>query len=200
MSKLSFTAIALVACAIVLALLFSGQQHAPATASLTLSPNGRPLVPAPASKPALEVGEKTKLFMNNNAYLFGAPFETESFEDTDERIYHVGFGREVERASGAKLMGEVSFMTGEKNISTNVDEAAQARLSTAYLKPLKQGSDFRAGLSTDLAPDMSWSTLELQLSMELEDGLNLMLNHDYGKSLKGSEHEYQTGLKVEKKF
>jgi len=193
---------ALVATFILASFALLNRQQAPSTGALTLSPDDTARVPNPVQQPTIVVGEKTKLFMNNNAYLFGAKADSpDSAALSNSENYRVGVGKEFERASGSKLMGEVSFISDEKTNEKNDEEALlQARLAAAYLTQLNKHSDFRAGISTDLASNLVWSTLELQLSMELEDGLYLMFNHDYGKSMNDSAYDHQTGIVVEKKF
>ncbi|MGB0867158.1 MAG: hypothetical protein ACPGSC_11650 [Granulosicoccaceae bacterium] len=172
----------------------------PPTGALTQVPSSSNRMPTPENKPALEIGEKTKLFMNNNAYLFGTSRGPESAALSQTNSYRVGVGREIERASGARLTGEVSFNMGENTTGASGKELAQTRLTAAYLRQINDQTKLRAGLSTDLSPDETWSTLELQFSIKLEDDLSLKLNHDYGHSLDRDAHEHQTGISLEKRF
>lgn len=174
------------------------QEAPPPTGALTLPPSTK--VPAPVTKPVLEVGEKTKLFMSNEAYLFGSSTDPEQAALNKDPIYRIGFGREIENASGGKLMGEVSFNMSDDLASAEGKDAAQTRLSAAYLRQINKQTNFRAGLSTDLAPKETWSTLELQFSVELDKDLSLKLNHDYGRSLAREAREHQTGIALEKRF
>lgn len=203
MSKTAaYTATAILATAILGLWLMAVQNAPPPTAALTLpaSATHESLVPAPQQKSALEVGEKTKLFMGNNAYLFGTSNSPATAALSQDTTYRIGFGREIESPSGNKLMGEVSFNMSDQLAAVEGKEAAQTRLSAAYLGQISKQTNFRAGLSTDLAPKETWSTLELQFSVELENDLSLRLNLDHGRSLASDAHEHQTGLALEKRF
>lgn len=199
----AYTATAILATAILGLWFFTVQNAPPPTAALTLpasATKGESLVPALRQKPVLEMGEKTKLFMNNNAYLFGTSNSPTSAALSQGTTYRIGFGREIVSPSGNKLMGEVSFNTSDQLASAEGKEAAQTRLAAAYLRQITKQANFRARLSTDLAPRDTWSTLELQFSMELENDLSLKLNHDNGRSLASDAHEHQTGFALEKRF
>lgn len=198
----AYVAITVVASATLGLWFFAGLKAPPSTGALTLptSDTGEPLVPAPRQKPALEMGEKTKLFMNNSAYLFGTSNSPKSAALSQDTTYRIGFGREFENLSGNKLMGEVSFNMSDQLASAEGKEAAQTRLSAAYLRQIDKQTNFRAGLSTDLARRETWSTLELQFTVELEDDLSLKLNHDNGRSLSNDASEHQTGIAIEKRF
>lgn len=203
MSKTAaYTATAILASAILGLWLFTVQNTPPPTGALTLpaSATNESLVPAPRQKPALEMGQKTKLFMNNNAYLFGTSNSPTSAALSQDTTYRIGFGREIESPSGNKLMGEVSFNMSDQLASAEGKEAAQTRLAAAYLRQISKQTNFRAGLSTDLTPKETWSTLELQFSMQLEKDLSLRLNLDHGRSLASDAHEHQTGIALEKRF
>lgn len=186
-------------------LLYSRQAAAPpSTGALTRAPSpssGLHGIPQPKLKSALEIGsEKTKLFIHNS-YLFSTQSNQKNIDPSEKSSYRVGFGRETEQYSGSKLMGEVSFNVGDQQEeSSSTKEIAQTHLSVAYLRPLNNNAEFRAGLSADLAPRSIWSTLELQLSMQLQGDLSLQLNHDYGTSLESSVSGYQTEFTLEKKF
>lgn len=204
MSKTAaYTATATLATTILGLWVFITVQNAPpASGALTLpaSATNGSLVPTPQQRPALEVGEKTKLFMGDSAYLFGTSNTPTSAALSQDTIYRIGFGREIERPSGNKLMGEVSFNMSDHLANAAGKEAAQTRLSAAYLGQINKQTYFRAGLSTDLAPKETWSTLELQFSVELENDLSLRLNLDHGRSLASDTHEHQTGIALEKRF
>ena len=195
-----YAATAILATVVVGLWFYSVQESPPPTGALTLPTSAKPLVPAPSPKSALEMGEKTKLFMNNSAYLFGSSSGPESAALSQHTIYRIGFGREVENTSGNKLMGEVSFNMSDQLDNIEGKDAAQTRLSAVYLRQINKQSNFRAGLITDLAPKDTWSTLELQFSVELENDLSLRLNHDYGRSLASEVREHQTGIALEKQF
>ncbi len=190
----AFAALSIVAAGV---LLEQQRDSAPTTGALTLPPSGEKnrLIPLPKQKPMMEVGEKTKLFMENDAYLFGA----QTNPGTAALSYRVGVGKEIENTSGNRWTGEVSFFAGDEDKASE-STGTQTRLSGAYLRQITKNADFRAGLSTDLASKKSWSTLELQLSMELDDGLSLQLNHDQGKDLRSSDYDHQTAVAIEKKF
>lgn len=173
-------------------------QSAPATGALIPAPYDAQAIPITRTPPTLQIGEKTKLMMNNDAYLFGS--QRPAFGAASGPDYRVGIGREFQRRSGDRLTNEISFPLGDKLADPGGREAAKTRLSTAYLRQLSEQSRLSAGLHADLADDETWSTLELKLHLQLERDVALQLNHDSGRSLDHDAREHQTSISLEKRF
>lgn len=172
----------------------------PATGALTDRASNHAALPKPRAKPLLVIGQKTKLFMTNDAYLFGTQAPNSSSAARQQTHYRVGMGKEFERKSGSTVLGEVSFRQEGKSAENNSRAAANTRLSAAYLRQLNKKTDIRAGLSADLGAINNWSTVELQLSLKLSEQLSLKLKHDNGRAINGPEREHSTGFFVERNF
>jgi len=154
--------------------------------------------------PSLVVGEKTKLYMSDESYLFGAQPNLSSIPLHRDPSYRLGLGHKFQHTSGAVFTGELSVSTinieANSGVASSSDKPNQARLSTKYLAPLGTNSGLSAGLTTDIGNRQIWSTLELGMSLNLKDNLSLNLNHDYGKSISSGDVLHQTGIALEKKF
>ncbi len=192
---------AIAICTVSAIFLFAGDGMSipPDTGALTDRAANRAALPKPRAKPSLIIGQKTKLFMGNDAYLFGtrAPSTTAGIQQPS---YRVGMGKEFDRSGGGSVLGELSFSPIDTAAEQSSRAAASTRLSAAYLRQINQRADIRAALSADLGATNNWSTVELQLSLKLSDQLSLKLNHDNGRANHGPEREHSTGLSMQRNF